>query len=1730
MVFVGHLRLNLPGTYGAASQTPDMVKSRVGGWRCVRSRLAVGLVLLFLMQSWSALPLVDESAAFGDAWTEEPFRDVAVAEPFSHMSLSDYGDVAVVINNQSADSVTIGMAFAVARNIPAERILLLTNESTPTGETITSAQFTTYFADPISTMISERNLTDLNVLVTTKGVPLRVNGATNARAAFDAELALIDGPFAASIFADWYAASNYGSAAGQEMKAFSRAEQGYYLVTRLTGYDVETALGLIDKATASFGQHGLTVIDLATNRNNSGYKWWNDLLYATNASISAMGLPVHFNQNSTFVTDMQNVSMYTSWGSNDGAWDANFLPNVGFDTADAAWSSGARYWDGTAPALSPGEQWWWARQTEVTRNGNGAMEGVLDAAPCSASDAATTLGLQAEYFDNAGITYNLSLMPDLSGRIADVVRHEPNIDWAVTGNAWAGLDDRFKDYWSVRHTGFIDIPTSENWTFYLNSDDGTKLWIDGVEIVNHEGVHGMSETSDTVWLEAGEHSVRTEFYEHGGAAGFHLSWASANQTKQVIPTTAFTRGSSTPVRDADLIHHWGFDESSGDVAADSVGDADLNFTGTNGSQWRNCITGNCAFFDGVDDVAHVDVNDTVGDFTVSLWVKANHTAQGDFSSVIAVNDVAGDSESFQIMSSGGTPGNWQLYHDNRYDFGPVDDARWQHLLVAFTNNTAIQYLDGELVRTTNVSNNTINSIELYKFGVNRAGSTYFTGVIDEVQIWDQALTPTEIAAVSDEVVWTCAPFNVTANPETSVEQVWNIGEGMEGHAWILYGYANSAEDVYGEWWLEVEAFDTNGTLLSTNVSSSRALSNSWESRTVRFRPHENATTFHVRAIAQLQEGTRNGSVYFDTLNLRAIRPHFTWVDGAIAETAVSTGGRTFAWGADYGQSLVADLLEDGVSGVKGYVYEPYLSAIANPDQLFQCYAGGYTLAECYAASNVLLSWMGTVVGDPKMAAYADRLHDVNVSEVRAPETLSRDVEGQLEVLLENLAPGMASGHLEVRERQNNLLLASKTITLPGGNDAGSRRIVSVDVTPSRSGYVEFLVRWVADDSSQPERIVDNNQASLNIQVNHGPTIEDRTCSTTLATRGGVVTCEVVGLDDFGITDATLSWRYNGSIVDDWTVLNAASPDGGSRWVASITLPADAPLSTVDLYWGISDGQNLSAEIFWFNAFNITDATATWYGVHVEGADLLPWLGIDPPVDGGQGWIRGQPHAMTACVIDLDHDSAEESPSILVDGTALSGVSVSSTSGSQTCYQTEWRPPAGGALDPIQVRLVADGIEWSNRSLDPTDLPPTAALSTPPFLAGVADPMAVSLTDEDDPTASHSVRIEVLWPGAGLQNMTGSTITAPPGLEQGDATIRAWIDEGIWANRSWNWTRPVLLTPPILSSPVLCENGSAVTHLTRGEGGEVWVALLSGRQITTSTVQLSDGDSTRTRSGAWFEAATPTASCTPGAQGEERFLRLRIHDFDALDLDVGSITMRISLIDVDGLIGTSPTMLVELLGSVPRLDFSAMPTDLVSGEETMLIVGVLDSDGNAGTECSILLKTDDGITHLSAVFHPVADGVWAQTWSPPGRIAAGHTLSFSCIDAAGNQVTESTRLLAREAPPLIEEEENATGQGEQRGLGTIVSAAISVVLLLILAFSVIVSRRKSEEEEESVEDEVLPEEAWSKSEDDLTDEILAEMAGLESDPDREWTDVDLLEAGWSQDQIDAHRAEGDESNP
>ncbi|MFB3923637.1 MAG: TIGR03790 family protein [Terriglobia bacterium] len=107
----------------------------------------------------------------------------------------------------------------------------------------------------------------------------------------------------------------------------------------------------------------------------------------------------------------------------------------------------------------------------------------------------------------------------------------------------------------------------------------------------------------------------------------------------------------------------------------------------------------------------------------------------------------------------------------------------------------------------------------------------------------------------------------------------------------------------------------------------------------------------------------------------------TWVNGALMVEFVSTDARTFEpppknwtigkWSdppnsffAGSPQSLIGDYIHEGVTGVAGNVYEPYLRACARPQILFPAYLSGLNLAESFYAALPFLSWQTVVIGDP----------------------------------------------------------------------------------------------------------------------------------------------------------------------------------------------------------------------------------------------------------------------------------------------------------------------------------------------------------------------------------------------------------------------------------------------------------------------------------------------------------------------------------------------------------------------------------------------------------------------------------------------------------------------------------------------------------------------------------------------------------------------------------------------
>ena len=90
--------------------------------------------------------------------------------------------------------------------------------------------------------------------------------------------------------------------------------------------------------------------------------------------------------------------------------------------------------------------------------------------------------------------------------------------------------------------------------------------------------------------------------------------------------------------------------------------------------------------------------------------------------------------------------------------------------------------------------------------------------------------------------------------------------------------------------------------------------------------------------------------------------------GAIGDTAVSTSARSF-FVQTSGQSMIADLIAQGITGVKGYTDEPLLQAVSSPTLVLGRYTAGYDLAESFYAGSHFVGWTDLIVGDPLEQPY-----------------------------------------------------------------------------------------------------------------------------------------------------------------------------------------------------------------------------------------------------------------------------------------------------------------------------------------------------------------------------------------------------------------------------------------------------------------------------------------------------------------------------------------------------------------------------------------------------------------------------------------------------------------------------------------------------------------------------------------------------------------------------------------
>ncbi|MDD4027356.1 MAG: DUF2341 domain-containing protein [Candidatus Shapirobacteria bacterium] len=219
---------------------------------------------------------------------------------------------------------------------------------------------------------------------------------------------------------------------------------------------------------------------------------------------------------------------------------------------------------------------------------------------------------------------------------------------------------------------------------------------------------------------------------------------------------------------------WKFDECQGNIAYDwsGIGNTGTIVVGASGTQnslgtcavgtsaaWTNGASGkinSSLNFDGTDDYVSVINNNlfnfSTNDFTISLWAKKTTNTFQQYGPLISKGIYSGVGE--WNLYEYGSNNSWNLYCNgsNNFRFNADIGEKWGHILIGRRMDQMFIYFNGQITNPTSdtISGNNIDftNTKNLTIGTRNNGSSYFfNGQIDDVRIYNYALTSEQIKQV-----------------------------------------------------------------------------------------------------------------------------------------------------------------------------------------------------------------------------------------------------------------------------------------------------------------------------------------------------------------------------------------------------------------------------------------------------------------------------------------------------------------------------------------------------------------------------------------------------------------------------------------------------------------------------------------------------------------------------------------------------------------------------------------------------------------------------------------------------------------------------------------------------------------------------------------------------------------------------------------------------------------------
>lgn len=164
------------------------------------------------------------------------------------------------------------------------------------------------------------------------------------------------------------------------------------------------------------------------------------------------------------------------------------------------------------------------------QNGTAIITVTVSDGLLTASDTCTvTIGPAGTIGDGLAATYFNNI--DFTGITVTRVDPEINFNWGTGSPDSAIAADTF----SARWTGQVLPAFTETYTFYTTSDDGIRMSVNGVQIINNWTNHGPTVNTGTIALTAGVRvNILLEYFENTGGTIAKLEWSSPNRTRELV--------------------------------------------------------------------------------------------------------------------------------------------------------------------------------------------------------------------------------------------------------------------------------------------------------------------------------------------------------------------------------------------------------------------------------------------------------------------------------------------------------------------------------------------------------------------------------------------------------------------------------------------------------------------------------------------------------------------------------------------------------------------------------------------------------------------------------------------------------------------------------------------------------------------------------------------------------------------------------------------------------------------------------------------------------------------------------------------------------------------------------------------------------------------------------------------------------------------------------------------